>query len=95
MTIRAMIRDVDPNAKELQRFRAEWSAATVRENAYLTKNSQAKRLSQAQSFTIDLWCGVVQWENSSPIYSILSGQVEFEALVRGRQIALAAAFHRC
>ena len=85
---------IKKDAPELLEFRATWKAATARENVILTMNPGNQKLSALQEYTIDLFCGI----ETDPLPEVLTSrfptQMEFEALVRGRQIALANALNK-
>lgn len=87
------VRGVDPEAEELRRFRDEWAKCTAAENVIVSGNDQAHRLSSLQVLVINTFCGV-ETEFSRKQGTLLPSQVELEALFRGRQRALAAAFSR-
>ena len=91
--MRLSIIGVKTDAPELLQFHKEWKVATARENVLLNLDPSG-RLSALQEFTIDLFCGFI----ADPLPEVLSSdrpaQIEMEALQRGRQLALAAAFSR-
>lgn len=86
---------VKKDAPELLLFRKEWKEATRRENLLIRVTTKLEDgLSPLQDFTIDLFCGFIEDPLPETLSSIGAAQIEFEALLRGRQIALASAFVR-
>lgn len=87
---------VDATHPELQEFRRAWMEATEQENMLVT--GKPAPLSAAQRLVIDLFTnhdsGYRHMDGEVTMPSINPGQVEFEAIVRGRNRALAEAFHR-
>jgi hypothetical protein len=86
---------VKKDAPELLVFRKEWKEATMRENLLIrVTKEKTESLSILQDFVIDLFCGFIEDPLPETLSSIGAAQIEFEALLRGRQIALASAFVR-
>lgn len=83
---------------ELESFYMDWMQFTVEENSIL---GGERRLSSAQKLAIDLFCEKDEdyaekatFEEELTVGTIAVAQMEFEALSRGRQRALARAFQR-
>jgi len=92
-TIKLDIQGVDPEADDLKHFHADWCKCTAEENMIVSGQRNRAQLSMAQRFVIDMFCGMEQ-ETPETVGTVFPAQVELEALFRGRQRALAAAFHR-
>lgn len=78
--------------EELDAFHAAWTRYTEQENAILS--GEKRELSSAQKFVIDLYCEKDdEWSTAHDlvIRSLWPGQIEFEAILRGRNRALAEA----
>lgn len=87
------INGVDPNSEDLKAFHADWCRFAAEENAAVSGERHLVKLSVAQRMLIDVFCGI-EHDVPEKVGTIFPAQVELEALFRGRQRALAEAFHR-
>lgn len=83
---------------ELDAFHAAWTRYTEHENEVLS--GEKRELSPAQKFVIDLYCGRdedyrqpngLPYDLDPVVRSLWPGQIEVEAILRGRNRALAEA----